>query len=240
MSKKRIIIMAAAGLVSFGGALIIGWLTGSGQSIEPNQVTVTGQESKLKPAQASIGIPSITRTGETSTKTATMERQLQDFIIEMREKMREYNSKLQNLQTREQRLQMTQDVLKKDINDLNNLRTEVSLIIARLKEERDKLLKTRLEISQAEKGNLTTVAAAYDKMDASSASKILASMCTGGVTQKQDGQVRLWATGFDDAVKILHYMGERTKAKLLAELVNTEPKLAASLCERLKQINEVR
>jgi flagellar motility protein MotE (MotC chaperone) len=135
---------------------------------------------------------------------------------------------------------MTQDVLKKDIDDLNNLRTEVSSMIARLKEERDKLLKTRLEISQAEKGNLTTVAAAYDKMDATSASKILASMCTGGVTQKQDGQVRLWATGFDDAVKILHYMGERTKAKLLAELVNTEPKLAASLCERLKQINEVR
>lgn len=240
MSKKRIIIMAAAGLVSFGGALVIGWLTGSGQSIEPNQVTVTGQESKLKPALASIGIPSITRTGETSTKTATMERQLQDFIIDVREKMREYNSKLQSLQTREQRLQMTQDVLKKDIDDLNNLRTEVSSMIARLKEERDKLLKTRLEISQAEKGNLTTVAAAYDKMDASSASKILASMCTGGVTQKQDGQVRLWATGFDDAVKILHYMGERTKAKLLAELVNTEPKLAASLCERLKQINEVR
>ncbi len=240
MSKKRIIIMAAAGLVSFGGALVIGWLTGSGQSIDPNQVTVTGQESKLKPAQASIGIPSITRTGETSTKTATMERQLQDFIIEMREKMREYNSKLQSLQTREQRLQMTQDVLKKDINDLNNLRTEVSSMIARLKEERDKLLKTRLEISQAEKGNLTTVAAAYDKMDASSASKILASMCTGGVTQKQDGQVRLWATGFDDAVKILHYMGERTKAKLLAELVNSEPKLTAALCERLKQINEVR
>jgi hypothetical protein len=232
--------MAAAGLVSFGGALVIGWLTGSGQSIEPNQVTVTGQESKLKPALASIGIPSITRTGETSTKTATMERQLQDFIIDVREKMREYNSKLQSLQTREQRLQMTQDVLKKDIDDLNNLRTEVSSMIARLKEERDKLLKTRLEISQAEKGNLTTVAAAYDKMDASSASKILASMCTGGVTQKQDGQVRLWATGFDDAVKILHYMGERTKAKLLAELVNTEPKLAASLCERLKQINEVR
>jgi len=240
VSKKRIIIMAAAGLVSFGGALVIGWLTGSGQSIEPNQVTVTGQESKLKPALASIGIPSITRTGETSTKTATMERQLQDFIIDVREKMREYNSKLQSLQTREQRLQMTQDVLKKDIDDLNNLRTEVSSMIARLKEERDKLLKTRLEISQAEKGNLTTVAAAYDKMDATSASKILASMCTGGVTQKQDGQVRLWATGFDDAVKILHYMGERTKAKLLAELVNTEPKLAASLCERLKQINEVR
>ena len=111
-------------------------------------------------------------------------------------------------------------------------------MIAGLKEERDKLLKTRLEISQAEKANLTTIATAYDKMDASSASKILASMCTGDVTGKQAGQVRLWASGFDDAVKILRYMSERTKAKLLAELVNTEPKLAAALCERLKQITE--
>jgi hypothetical protein len=41
-------------------------------------------------------------------------------------------------------------------------------------------------------------------------------------------------------VKILHYMTERTKAKLLAEMVNSEPKLTAALCERLKQIAEVK
>jgi hypothetical protein len=33
-------------------------------------------------------------------------------------------------------------------------------------------------------------------------------------------------------------MTERTKAKLLAELVTSEPKLAAVLCERLKEIVE--
>jgi flagellar motility protein MotE (MotC chaperone) len=42
----------------------------------------------------------------------------------------------------------------------------------------------------------------------------------------------------DDAVKILHYMTERTKAKVLAELVTSEPKLAAVLCEKLKQVVE--
>jgi hypothetical protein len=42
----------------------------------------------------------------------------------------------------------------------------------------------------------------------------------------------------DDAVKILYYMTERTKAKLLAEIVTGEPKLAALLCQRLKLISE--
>jgi len=44
----------------------------------------------------------------------------------------------------------------------------------------------------------------------------------------------------EDAVKILYYMGERTKAKLLSEMVNSEPKLAAVLCEKLKRIVETK
>ena len=42
----------------------------------------------------------------------------------------------------------------------------------------------------------------------------------------------------DDAVKILHYMTDRTKAKVLAELSTAEPKLAAYFCQKLKQITE--
>jgi len=45
-------------------------------------------------------------------------------------------------------------------------------------------------------------------------------------------------SSFDDAVKILHYMTERTKAKLLAEVATSEPALAAALCKRLKHIVE--
>jgi hypothetical protein len=70
-------------------------------------------------------------------------------------------------------------------------------------------------------------------MDASSAGKIMISMCA---SQTQPDKVDSQGSGFDEAVKILYYMTERTKAKLLAELTNTEPKLAAILTRRLKQI----
>ena len=78
-----------------------------------------------------------------------------------------------------------------------------------------------------------SIAATYDKMDPTSASKILTNMCASRA--QDDG---FGGSSFDDTVKILHYMTERTKAKLLAELVTSEPKLAAVLCQRLKQIVE--
>jgi flagellar motility protein MotE (MotC chaperone) len=134
---------------------------------------------------------------------------------------------------------MTQDVLKEDIESLNSLRIELASAIANLKSERDKLLKSRLEIDQAEKTNLVSIAATYDKMDVSGASKILANMCgTGSLSETQSVEAGHAGSSFDDAVKILHYMTERTKAKLLAELATSEPALAAALCQRLKQIVE--
>lgn len=240
MSKKLIIMTAAAGLVSFAGAFVIGWLTKPAiRSGEPNQPTLVSGETGAKlPLPRAGTTSSVIGAGDSSVKRAMTEKQLENLTIEVREKMQEYNNKLQSIKTQEQRLQMAQEVLKKDIENLNTLRVELASMTAGLKEERDKLLKSRLEIVQAEKANLVSIAATYDKMDASSASKILTNMCTGGQPQKQIGDGRRWASGFDDAVKILHYMTERTKAKLLAEMVNSEPKLAATLCERLKQITE--
>jgi hypothetical protein len=58
---------------------------------------------------------------------------------------------------------------------------------------------------------------------------------TSGIKAIEAGNV---SSSFDDAVKILHYMTERTKAKLLAELATSEPALAAAMCKRLKQIVE--
>jgi flagellar motility protein MotE (MotC chaperone) len=121
-------------------------------------------------------------------------------------------------------------MIKKDIEELNNLRIELASIVTNLKSDRDKLLKSRVMIANAEKANLVSIAAAYDKMDSASAGKILTNM-----SKMQDSS---GDGSFDDAVKILHYMTERTKAKLLAGLVTSEPKLAAVLCQRLKQIIE--
>jgi len=153
--------------------------------------------------------------------------------------MKEYNNWLLALGVRERRLQLTQDVLKKDIENLNTLRIELASTIAKLKSEREKLLKSRLEVDQTEKTNLLSIAATYDKMDVTGASKIITNMCAAQDTSEiQAIEAGRTVGSFDDAVKILHYMSERTKANLLAELASAEPSLAAALCKRLKQIVE--
>ncbi|MCP4613801.1 MAG: hypothetical protein GY845_34360 [Planctomycetes bacterium] len=238
MSKKLIIITALAGLVSFAGAFATGWLTAPappedpGESIQQEIVGVGAVPEIPRPVAETTGIIGTASGGD---RKAMTEKQLRNLVFEVREKVQEYDDKLQNLAVREQRLQRTQDTLKEDIQNLDNLRIELATIVADIKSERDKLLKTRLEVAQAEKDNLVLIAATYDKMDASSASKILVSMCT---SQTQPGKIDSQSRGFDEAVKILYYMTERTTAKLLAEVTTAEPKLAAFLTQRLKQIVE--
>ena len=154
------------------------------------------------------------------------QKRLKKLIYEVREKIQEYNNKLSDLQKREQRLQTVQNTIKDDIDELNNLQTELVSLVTNLKSQQDKLLKTRVEIAGTEKNNLMSIAATYDKMEPEAAGKILTSM-----SQAKDESA-------DDAVKILHYMGERTKGELLAGLADSEPKLAAYFCKKLKQITE--
>ncbi len=232
MNKKRIIMIGAVGLVSFAGTFIFAWLTGaepvSPPAVEPSErqtVEPSGRQT-FEP-----GMISAVGTAGSEMKKAMTEKQLNRLVYEVREKIQEYNTKLQGLEAREQRLQRAHNLIKKDIEELNNLRIELASTVANLKSEHDKLLKSRVEIAKAEKNNLVTMAAAYDKMDSVSAGKILTNM-----TKMQKGGVG--GSSLDDAVKILHYMTERTKAKLLAGLVASEPNLAALLCQRLKQIIE--
>ncbi|HUW17741.1 MAG TPA: hypothetical protein VMW16_00395 [Sedimentisphaerales bacterium] len=246
MSKKLIIMMAAAGLVSFGGAFVFGWLTKHppDKSIAnaPGQPGPTGSIAAgigtPEPPEQHTGIRSAIGADEDWMKRSMTEKQLKALVYEVRENIREYNNKLQGLEVLEHRVQVAQDTLKKDIENLNNLRVELASMVASLQSERDKLINSRVKIAEAEKANLMSIAAAYDKMDVSSASKILTNICVMGDSQGQRKGYEGRGAGTDDAVKILYYMTERTKAKLLAELVNSEPKLAAVLCQRLKHIVE--
>ena len=243
MSKKFIIITAAAGLVSFAGAFVFAWLTPPAQVGIPEESELSvlaGDESEQGlPQSRTSTVGTVAAASGPMTKAMT-EQQLKNLVLDVRQKMQEYKDRLQALGVRERRLQLTQDVLKKDIENLNTLRIELASTIANLKSERDKLQKSRLEIDQMEKTNLVSIAATYDKMDVTGASKIMTNMCGSQNTSKIQAveAVNAGSSSFDDAVKILHYMTERTKAKLLAELATSEPALAAALCQRLKQIVE--
>ena len=102
--------------------------------------------------------------------------------------------------------------------------------IGSLKNERDKLEKSQIEISNTETNNLQSIAAVYDKMEPESACNILTNM---SIIKDGSG-----GSSFHDAVKILHYMKVGPKAEVLAQLTASEPKLAATFCQRLKQVVE--
>ncbi len=244
MSKKIIIVTGAAGLVTFAGAFVFAFFFypsatrdphGSEQAISAADASASGVSERQTDAVRAAGATSGSR------KKALTEQQLKNLVQDVREKMQEYNDRLQAVAMRERRLQVAHNVLKDDIENLDNLRIEVASAIANLKSERDMLQKSRLEIDQKEKNNMISIAASYDKMDVTGASKILTSLCNPENPDLPEGPGGAAKSGgYDDAVKILHYMTERTKAKLLAELATSEPLLAAGLCQRLKQIVESR
>lgn len=236
---KKVIITMAAGLVSFAGAFIYAWLTHSPPASPPDppeEVVVADRQVEPKPPQFEIAEEGAgIQASAPATKSMT-EQQLKDLIRSIRGKMRDYDNKFEGLAVKERRLQVAQQGLKEDVENLNNLRIELASTIARLKTEQDRLHKSRLEIGASQKVNLVSIAATYDKMEATSASTILTNMCRAEQAQNvKEGKA---SSSFDDAVMILHYMTDRTKAKLLAELATSEPALAASLCNRLKQIVE--
>jgi flagellar motility protein MotE (MotC chaperone) len=232
VNKKLMIIAAVAGLVSFAGAFATGWLTRPSAvmgSTPPNPALPPGR----KPP--STLTPTATPADDTAKPRSMTEQQLNDLIYEVRQKIEVYNQKLNDLEKEKERLQIAQQTLRKDIETLNNLRVDLATSVANLKNERDMLLKTRVSVEQVEKANLVAIAAAYDKMDPVGASDILMNMALG--QSRISGSQK---ASIDDAVKILYFMQERTKANVLAEIVAEEPSLAALLCQKLKQVQEGR
>ena len=229
MNKKHIIMMAVAAVVSFSSAFGFSFFLGKSSAAvsDVNSPPATGSLS----SRAEIFSLPQPQTAASEDKKVLIEKQLSGMVYDVREKMRQYETKLKELEQQEQRMKVAEQTLQKDIEQLDNLRMELSTKVASLKDEREKLLASRVKVAQAEKTNLVSVAATYDKMDAASASKILINM------SKMTEQGRPNA-GLEEAVKILFYMTERTKAKVLAEMVTAEPKLAAIVSNRLKKVTE--
>ncbi len=237
MNKKVIIIAAGVGLASFVGAFATGWFTrpsAASAASEPNQTTATQADpSNQLPAPVLSPTPALPTDQATAARSMS-EEQLKELILQVRERIQEYDRKLQEVEKEKERLQIAQQTLKKDIEALNNLRVDLAASVADVKNEREQLLKARVEVAAAEKTNLMAIAAAYDKMDTVGASQILTNMAMGS---SRNGAVTS-TNNLDDAVKILFYMQERTKAKVLAEMAAQEPALAAMLCQKLKQVQE--
>lgn len=230
MNKKIIFVTLGLGLLGFCGMFALAWFTkpdtppADTPPVAQADASPDGRQTS-PPAETSNAADRIASL-KAQTPPNMTDQQLQTLIFEVREKIREYNLKLRDLDVREKRLQVAQDSLKKDIAEMNSLRVELASAVASLKNEQDKLQKSQLAIDENEQENLIAIAAAYDKMDAESAGKILMNMV------KTQGP----GNSSDDAVKILYYMTERTKAKVLASMADAEPAVSAFICQRLKRL----
>ena len=105
MNKKMLIIIAAAGLISFGGTFFLGLKT---QKVMPatqavSQPTVDANAETLNLAEPSVRIPGMADDGG-EKKVSLAEKQLKDLIYEVREKISEYDNKLKELELREKNL----------------------------------------------------------------------------------------------------------------------------------------
>ena len=156
------------------------------------------------------------------TPPSVEEKHLYDLVKEVRQKVQDCQKREQALEEQEKRAQMARQIIDREAQNLETQRLQLASALTKLKETQAELEKTRVAIDREETVNLKRVAAVYDKMDAAAGGRILEGMCTN----KQDA----------DAVKILHYMTERSVAKVLAEI--TDKSLAARLCEQLKRVKE--
>ena len=225
-----LLIIIVAGLLSFGGTFAVGWLTKSKEPAVAESANIAAEPHSASNLETTPAIGSLQK----PAKLTMAEREMKSLIFDLREKGNEYNTKLKDLKTEEDRLNTTRTQIQADIEELNTLRLKLTDTVAKIKSDQDKLEKSRIKIGEEESKNLIRIAATYDKMDPAAASKILISIC-----RKPGSEKVLDVENMEDAVKILYFMGERTKGELLAEMANKEEKLAAMFTQSLKLISIV-
>jgi len=176
-----------------------------------------------------FGITSFIKKSRPVVETGTVEDNQTEsspvpHLFDIREKMKDHKSRERELAETEQRIATARKTLLEDIDRLSKLRDQVNTRIADLKTRQESLKKSLIEIDSVEKANLVQIAATYDRMDVTQAAKII-------ITMASNRQL-------NDAVKIIHLMSERTAAKLLGEIAQTQPELSCLLSTELKKVRE--
>jgi len=229
MSKKLILIAGIIGVVGFGASFGVSFILGKIAKVEQTEVAQQ-QETPEDTSETLSSNEPVIQQEEKSIKTKLTEQQLEGLIHDVREKVRDYDIKMTKLDKTEERLNLTQKSLQNDIESLNKLRVEIASLTAQLKQQRQILLDTRVEIEQAEQENLQKIASTYNTMEVEGAATIFTNLSKLNTSESR---------GLDDVVKILYYMEDRNAAGVLSQLVGSEPKLAAVLSQELKKIKEV-
>jgi len=214
-SKLTILILGGAAAFAFGIALALslwfdgGPVTASGDQLAAGE-TLTGRPGGPQPIVVSSDV------------TQVEPKHLAMLLKEARARNRDLNARETQLNQEEQRIRLIQQDLATEAEQLEALRVQLDTAATALRKAKVDLEKARITVAADEQKNLKRAAAIYDKMDAEAAARIIEDMCDNGQEE--------------DAAKILHYMQDRTVAKLLAAIA--DKKKVARLNELMKRIHD--
>jgi len=216
--KLRIIILAAIAITSFGVSYFVSPWLGGGGGAPP---AASGEQKKTPQTGAAAQRALIAPESVQSVTIAMKSQELQTLITELRLKLDNCRTKEENLTEREKRTTMAGQILKKQAQELEQLRLGLIPALQRYQEIRKELEARQIQITVAEDKNIKLLAARYDAMAAEGAAKILTDLWVGSQQ--------------DLAVKILYYMQARSAAKVLAAITSSNQKGAAELAARLSE-----
>jgi pentatricopeptide repeat protein len=192
----------------------VGKIFGHKKSAKPTTLPATQQKQEGASDAAEIPL--------TAAQNTLKERNFDELVRTLRDKQDEYRKRLTDLDQREKRLELAQETLKKQSLELENVRMQLVAQSAGVKEEQAKLQQSRIVVAEQERANIKKTAGIYEKMEPASCVKIIEGMCANNQ--------------MDEAVKILHYMSDRSAAKLLGEI--SDKAMAAKICVKLKVFTE--
>jgi len=213
-SKVAMLVLMGLGACTFGASYGLSLWLG------PAVHVATGQEAKKAPPTTIPGMPA-SETAEPPLPRLE-EKHLMALVRQVRAKLEECRQREADLASQEQRLVIAREDLRREAQRLEALRAQVVAATTKLQKARSALEQTRLRITADEQANLKHTAEVYDNMDATAAAAIFESMCKNNQTA--------------DAVKIFHYMKERSVAKVLEAFQDRS--LAAEVCQQMKRVNE--
>ena len=193
--KKLLVIMIVLGLVSFGAAFVV-----TQMFQEPPEVAKSPKEIRIeKEKQTALA-------GAELLKLGPRELELEKLIKDLTRKHDLHRRRMRQLDRREQQIKIAVAELKASSAALEAQRIELTAPLVRLKELMDDIRKDRVVIKLEEEEKLRSLAKTFAAMAAESSGSIITSMCT-------DERI-------DHAVKIVWYMPDRDRAKLLAAMTN--------------------
>ena len=209
--KKLLVIVIVLGLVSFGAAFVLTQMFQGSPEVAKTEEMIRREKAE---ATALAGAELL--------NFAPRELELHKLIKDLRRKHDAHAERVLELDRREAQIKMAVTELKTDASTLETLRVELAAPLVRLKEMKQAIDKTRVVIRQEEDVKLKSLAKTFAAMVPERSGEIITSMCA-------DERI-------DHAAKIVWYMADRDRAKLLAAI--TDAKVTAKLLDRFTKIRQ--